>query len=475
MKAMQSRSVLIVDDDASTCNYLSRFLGSRGFEVDRLHSGDKVIARLSSAHRPSVVILDLVMPGTGGLEVLGQMRELRSQVPAIVLSGVGQASTVVRAMKLGAVDYLVKPFNERELESSLHSVLDECQVPATGAIPDDSPGDPAAGGQEDFTSENARILRIKKICSQVADTDVPVVILGESGVGKEVLSLFIHRNSSRRGEPFVKVNCAALPTELLESELFGHERGAFTGALREKPGKFELAAKGTLLLDEIGEMSSHLQAKLLHVLQDGEYNRLGGTRPLRATCRIIAATNKRLDQAVANGDFREDLFYRLNVVRVEIPPLRDRPEDIPALSRLFLEKYRAKYRRGSLDLPPNLIDAFLEYSWPGNVRQLENVIRRYVVLPDLDLALSELRESPRTEAPANQALSLKEVSAMASEEAEKELILNTLDEVNWNRKEAARRLDICYKSLLNRLRRWQVPGRTTRGAPPEDEVESRPS
>jgi transcriptional regulator with PAS, ATPase and Fis domain len=240
--------------------------------------------------------------------------------------------------------------------------------------------------------------------------------------------------------------------------------------MREKPGKFELAGCGTILLDEIAEMSPHLQAKLLHILQDGEFNRLGGVRPLRVSARVLASTNKRLEQAVEKGDFREDLFYRLNVIKIEIPPLRERREDIPSLAQNFLNRYRAKYHRGALQLPEPLAAAFLRYSWPGNVRQLENVIRRYVIVPDVELALSELQD--RVEPPAlerKRAASLKEVAATASEEAEKQLVIRTLQEVNWNRKEAARRLNICYKSLLNRLHRWQVDGRSPRRATADPE------
>jgi two-component system, NtrC family, response regulator AtoC len=257
------------------------------------------------------------------------------------------------------------------------------------------------------------------------------------------------------------VNCAALPADLLESELFGHERGAFTGALREKPGKFELASRGTLMLDEVAEMSPLLQSKLLHVLQDGEYSRLGGTTMLTSGARIIAATNKCLRSMVASGGFREDLYFRLNVIAVEIPSLRERPEDIAPLCDHFVERYRAKYNSRVKQLPPELVAAFRDYSWPGNVRQLENSVKRFLLLPDLQQALGELESKPehRTVAPppiASPSVSLKEHAASAAEQAEKELIFRTLNEVNWNRKKAAQRLNICYKSLLNKLHRWQA-------------------
>jgi len=295
------------------------------------------------------------------------------------------------------------------------------------------------------------------VARQVADTDVPVLILGESGVGKEVLASFIHEQSDRSDGPFVKVNCAALPIDLLESELFGYERGAFTGAVRDKTGKFEQADKGTILLDEIGEMSPHLQAKLLHVLQDSEINRLGGRRPIKIDVRVLAATNKKLKEAVAKGEFRNDLYFRLNVICLEIPPLRARLEDIPILCTHFFDKYREHYHSSVQKLPKELLEAFVRYDWPGNIRQLENVVKRYLILPDADI-LSELRDSslPNPAPLVQPAVSLKEVGSHAAEAAEKETVLKMLEETGWNRKEGARRLHISYKALRNKLKKWQL-------------------
>ena len=310
--------------------------------------------------------------------------------------------------------------------------------------------------QGSFLTSNPQVLRIVDIARHVANTDVPVLILGESGVGKEVLASFIHEQSNRSDGPFVKVNCAALPHELLESELFGYEKGAFTGAIRDKMGKFEQADKGTLLLDEIGEMSPHLQAKLLHVLQDAEFSRLGGKKPVRVNVRIIAATNKKLKEAVLKGEFRNDLYFRLNVIRVELPPLRDRREDIPLLCNHFLEKYRERYQSAVQQVPKDLLEAFVRYDWPGNVRQLENVVKRYLILPDAEI-LSELRNSSAEPAPLSTGpVSLKEVAGHAAEVAEKEVVIRMLEETGWNRKESARRLHISYKALRNKLKKWQM-------------------
>ncbi|PYT13652.1 MAG: sigma-54-dependent Fis family transcriptional regulator, partial [Acidobacteria bacterium] len=342
-------NVWVVDDDASTRSCLSDFLTSKGFEVQCLNSGEHVLARLESAQRPSLLILDIRMPGVDGLEVLAEMQRLGRRIPAIMLSCVTQVNTVVKAMRLGATDYLLKPLNDQELELAVERALEQS-------------GSAAEVAEEEtkiaFPSSNTRMRQIRTICDHVARADVPVLILGESGVGKEVVARYIHAQSERQ-EPFVKVNCAAIPADLLESELFGHERGAFTGAMREKPGKFELAGEGTLLLDEISEMNPVLQAKLLHVLQDGEYSRLGGTCVLRSHARILATTNKPLQSLVASGSFREDLYFRLNVITIEIPPLRERPEDIIPLCRWFVEKYRAKYKSSVEQLPSQLEQAFL--------------------------------------------------------------------------------------------------------------------
>jgi two-component system response regulator AtoC len=309
---------------------------------------------------------------------------------------------------------------------------------------------------EGFVTSNLRMLRIIDIARRVAQTDVPVLILGESGVGKEVLASFIHRHSDRSHRPFVKVNCAALPNELLESELFGYDQGAFTGAARSKPGKFELADTGTLLLDEIGEMSPQLQAKLLHVLQDGEFSRLGARLPTKVNVRILAATNRNLRASVLNGEFRNDLYFRLNVIQVEIPPLRERRGDILPLCKYFLEKYRERYGSTVQTLPQDLLQACVWYDWPGNVRELENFVKRQLILPDSDLhcELSSADFDPLFQNPPSS--SLLEIGDRAAEQAERTAALDMLEETGWNRKESARRLHISYKTFRSRLRKWEL-------------------
>ncbi len=451
---MSKQSILVVDDDKSIRDYLASFLTARGFHVDCLGSGDEAIDRLASGYSPSIMLLDVMLPGKDGIEVLSSVKAIYPSIPIIILSGVGQIKTVVEAMKIGAADYLTKPFEEEALELAIANVIEKQQLKEELKTLKQQL---AYVEQGNILTSNPQMLRIIDISRHVASTDVPVLILGESGVGKEVVASFIHEQSNRSDGPFVKVNCAALPHELLESELFGYERGAFTGAIRDKMGKFEQADKGTLLLDEIGEMSPHLQAKLLHVLQDAEFSRLGGKKPVRVNVRVLAATNKKLKEAVLKGEFRNDLYFRLNVIKLEVPPLRERREDIPLLCAHFLEKYRERYQSSVQQFPKELMETFLRYDWPGNVRQLENIVKRYLILPDADI-ITELRIAiPEEAIPINQGnVSLKEVAGHAAEVAEKEVVLRVLEETGWNRKESARRLRISYKALRNKLKKWQL-------------------
>jgi two-component system, NtrC family, response regulator AtoC len=460
---MSKRSILVVDDDQSVRSYLSDFLTSCGYTVECAESGDQAVTRLSGGYVPCVIVQDIVMPGINGIEVLESVKKINPSIPVIILSAAGQIKTVVDAMKMGAADFLVKPFEEQELELAIENVVEKQKLKEEVKTLKRQLDSYDAG---DILSTNPKVLKIKEIAKHVADTDVPVLITGESGVGKEVIARYIHSHSLRHDKPFVKVNCAALPNDLLESELFGYERGAFTGALNDKPGKFELADKGTLLLDEIGEMTPHLQAKLLHVLQDSEYTRLGAKRTIRVDARVLASTNINLEEHVGNGKFREDLYFRLNVIRIDIPPLRERREDIPVLCNYFLCRYRDRYKSSVEEITPSLMDSFLRYEWPGNVRQLENAVKRYLILPDMNVNLSELKDqtlssatAPAAAKPKEDNMSLKDVGTRAAEQAEKELVLRVLEETSWNRKQAARRLNICYKALLNKLKRWQIDNR----------------
>ncbi len=344
--------------------------------------------------------------------------------------------------------------------------------PGSGPRPRQAPG--ALHPREHYRHQYAPLLdhspamrAIKDIIEQVADTNATVLLRGESGVGKDLVARAVHSASPRFDKPFVKINCAALPTELLESELFGHEKGAFTGAYRRKLGKFEFADKGTLFLDEIGDLPLALQAKLLHVLQDHEFARVGGREMIRVDTRVVASTNRNLEAALSSGEFREDVYYRLNVVEIRVPPLRERKEEIPILVRYFLQTFQREYRR-EVTLPADTLGCLTEYSWPGNVRELENVIRRLVVLGNIQQINGEIfsrltatgaaqsersavEESVAPASPGDATMGLREIARRAARAAERQVILKVLEEVRWNRTRAARLLKVSYKTLLAKM------------------------
>jgi len=456
---MLNVTVLVVDNDRTVCEYLSSFLVVRGYVVDTAASGEEAIARLRAGCRPSLIIVDILLPGLTGLEVLQYTRTTIPPIPVIILSATGKTKIVVQAIKQGASDYIVKPFEDAEMALSIEAIL-ERQTPLNEIS--QSRRKFADSHEVDLVSCDPKVIKVKLIASRVADTNMPVMIVGESGVGKEVLARFIHNVGERRNKPFIKINCAALPEELLESELLGYERGAFTGAISDNPGKFELAHKGTILLDEIAEMSSRLQAKLLHVLQDGEFRRLGGRETVRVDVRVLAATNKKVEQLLASETFRSDLYFRLNVIRLEIPPLRERRDDIPLLANYFVQKYRALKSPVVETIPLEMMSAFLCYPWPGNVRQLENAIQSYVILQDVGLVIDHLNEaSPQTDRLPG-SLKLQAYSTLAAVQAEKEIVARVLEETGWNRKEASRQLHVSYRSLRGKLKKWQMEKRDKR-------------
>jgi two-component system response regulator AtoC len=478
------QQVLVVDDDLAMCGFLRAFLGARGYSALTVTNADEAVRRFH-ADRPAAVLLDVVLPGSmDGLAALAAFRKIDKDVPVIVLSGQGGTSTVVQAMKLGATDFVSKPFEETQLDVVIGNALKQRLLTEEVATLREQLKE-----QSRYTmlfGNSERMAEVRDLIERVSDTDVTVLIRGESGTGKELVARALHERSLRRERPFVKVNCAALPTELLESELFGFEKGAFTGAIQHKPGKFEFANHGTMFLDEIGDMSAPLQAKLLQVLQDGEFSRLGGKSDVQVDVRVITATNRDLETAVAEGTFREDLYFRLNVVTITMPPLRERREEIPLLTDHFLKKYSVQYNKPLNAVGPELGRRFMEYEWPGNVRQLENMIKRMVVLGSEAPILHELQQTahqvyfrspqpaprpvtapppapvfvaaPPPPAPAaappsgDGSVSLKDIARTAAREAERELILRMLTRTRWNRKEAAEILGISYKALLYKIK-----------------------
>jgi two-component system response regulator AtoC len=458
-------SIVIVDDNLDFQRYLSQFLSARGYAVDALTSGNELLARLTAGNIPSLILLDVVMPDIDGIAVIEKISAAGIKVPVIMMSASGLIGPVVEAMKLGASDFLRKPVDEMALEAALANV---CETHRSERVLPEADLDQENPG---FVTTNPKLRRLAEITKRVAPTDVPILILGETGVGKEVLARYAHRHSGRGNKPFVKVNCAALPNDLLESELFGYERGAFTGATTAKPGTFERAHTGTLFLDEIGEMSPHVQAKLLHVLQDGTFTRLGGQKPIQIDARIIASTNVKIDHAIATGKFRADLYFRLSVISLDVPPLCERREDIPLLSKYFIAKYRDRYHAEARELPAQLLNSFVQHDWPGNIRELENAIKRFLVLPDhhglwaeLNPAEESTDNSTRAQAKlAAQSMSVFDVGADAADRAQQDVVRRVLKETHGNRKQAAVRLNVCYKTLLNKLKRW----REKTGVPPQ--------
>ena len=390
----QKPQVMVVDDDLAMCSFLRTFLGARGYGALTVTSADEAVRRFH-AERPAAVLLDVVMPGgMDGLAALAAFKKIDRDVPIIVISGQGRTNTVVQAMKLGATDFVCKPFEDHELEVLLGTALRQRQLSQEVASLRAQLNE-----QSKYTmlfGHSEKMAEVRDMIERVSDTDVTVLIRGESGTGKELVARAVHERSLRKDRPFVKVNCAALPTELLESELFGFEKGAFTGAIQHKPGKFEFANHGTMFLDEIGDISYPLQAKLLQVLQDGEFARLGGKQDVKVDVRLVAATNQELESAVASGRFREDLYFRLNVVTIHLPPLRERREEIPILCDHFLKKYSVQYNKSAGSVSADLASRFMNYDWPGNVRQLENLIKRMVVLGSEAAIVRELQQPAAT-------------------------------------------------------------------------------
>jgi len=394
--------IAVVDDDSGFAGYLRTFLGVRGYEARAYTRGDEIVAAIRQGRPPDIVLLDVTMPGLDGLQTLKALKAARPELQVIMLSGRDQAPVIVEAVRLGAADYIVKPadpdgLGEIALDSAIKQAIERTRLmnevtDLRRLLSDDL-------DQAFLTwSEHPAMRQVAHVIEQVADSDVTVLIRGESGVGKELVARAIHRHSTRKHHPFVKVNCAALPVELLESELFGHEKGAFTGAATTRVGKFEQAHRGTIFLDEIAEMKPALQAKLLHVLQDAAFTKLGSNTTIAVDVRVVTATNRDLEAMLVSGEFREDLYYRLKVIEAVVPPLRERRDEIPQLTDFFITKYSERYHRPVRPLSAQLRERFLQYDWPGNIRELENMVKRCVVLQDEQLVVRELGK-PRRAAP----------------------------------------------------------------------------
>jgi two-component system response regulator AtoC len=500
---MRKPYVAIVDDDSSFAAYLRTFLSLRGYEARCYTRGDELLASMKQAEPPDVILLDVMMPGLDGLATLRALKTSKPEAQVIMLSGRNQASTIVEAVRLGAADYVVKPDDPEGLGEIALDVAIKNAIEKNRLVSELSELRQQLSDDEDRSvwGNSEKMRNIATVIEQVADSDVTVLIRGESGVGKELVSRAIHQRSTRKNRPFVKVNCAALPAELLESELFGHDRGAFTGAATTRIGKFEQADGGTLFMDEIGEMKPALQAKLLHVLQDAEFTKLGSNKRINVDVRVVAATNRDLEKMLLSGEFREDLYYRLKVIELTVPALKERRDEIPTLTDFFVARYSRKYNRPLKPISEQLRHMFLQYDWPGNIRELENMIKRVVILQDEHLVIREIERNmqrvaalsvaaavPAYAAVAGPAVvgagagaplgyappplpdgdvlepaeepepveesggSLASVAKAASMKAERAAIEQTLRQVHWNRRKAAQILGVSYKTLLNKIK-----------------------
>ncbi len=445
----QQTTVLIVDDEKVHRYMLSSMLKEWGWRCVEADDGTTAVAAVEK-HNYDAVLMDIRMVKMDGNEAFQKIHAIRPALPVILMTAYSSVDDAVTMIREGAHDYLTKPLDFDRLRLALERAVDHRQVSEKKIQPAEkhSPLETAIIGK------SAKMHELLEMIGYVAPTEATVLIYGESGTGKELVAEALHKNSERKDGPFVKVNCAALAESLLESELFGHEKGAFTGADRERDGKFVQADGGTLFLDEIGETSQAMQVKLLRVLQEHELQRVGGEKTIKVDVRIIAATNRNLEEEVKNGNFREDLYYRLNVVMLEVPPLRERDGDIPLLVEYFVDKFAEKNRRSVQYILPECMEVLNNYPWPGNVRELENAIERGIILmrgdqlTEKSLPLSVQNYQRSTQQPAID----KEPASLY--EAEKRLVLETMVKTDGNKSEAARRLGITRKTLLNKLNKY---------------------
>lgn len=446
--------ILVIDDEEHMCWALERAMRQEGYQVYTATRGQQGLDIIRE-EAPSLVILDLRMPEMDGMEVLRRAKEMQPKLPVIILTAHGTIETAIEAMKVGAADFITKPFDLDELKIVIKKALMISQLVTEVSFL-----------RSELTKRYGQIIgksqainEIKQLIDKVAASNATVLITGESGTGKEVVAVSIHQASLRRDLPFVTVNCAALPEHLLESELFGHEKGAFTGAVARKMGRFELADRGTIFLDEIGEMPLNMQAKLLRFLQEKTFERVGGTETLRVDVRVVAATNRNLADAISKGVFREDLYYRLNVIPIHLPPLRERKEDIPLLAEHFLAKFQPTYLVNRISQPA--MEMLCSYNWPGNIRELQNVIERAAIICNgseitPDHLPKELQVQKNNSSTTGITVVNLPEGGISLEEVEKQLIVKALERSGGNQTRAAQLLGITRSALLYRMQKHGI-------------------
>ena len=454
----ETKQVLVADDEDNLRRVLKAQLQHDGYEVHTVADGEAVLRTLDE-HHVDVLITDLRMPKLDGMRVLEKVSARFPRLPVIMITAHGTVDTAVEALKLGAFDYVTKPFDQAEFRSVVHKAARTRELAQAHVT-----GDPNERGRYRIIGQSEPMRQVYDVIEKVANTPSTVLITGESGTGKELIARALHENSARRRKPFVSVNCAAIPADLLESELFGYERGAFTGAVTSKPGRFELADGGTLFLDEIAEIPVSMQVKLLRAIQEQQFERVGGIKTISVDARLIAATNRDLKERIANGDFREDLYYRLNVVHIQLPPLRDRPSDIPLLIEHFVQRFNQKLDRSVTGFDDDALARVVRYGWPGNIRELENVVERCMIFAKDGQVGSahlppELRETPRADPildaeidTSPEGTGLKEAVRKATLKLEKEFIARALERTGGNVTHTARLLKISRKSLQNKMK-----------------------
>jgi two-component system response regulator AtoC len=460
--------ILIVDDDPMMLRYTRSLLESEGYQVRSASTGADALHEMQIAPLPELVLLDMVMPETDGLDTLSGILASSPATKVVMLSGQHDPAGIVQAMKLGAADYLAKPVDEDRL-------LEAVRLYASSVVKEEEPEliYEELGTENFFLAASPAMKNIYEQVKRIARVEVPVLITGESGTGKEIIAQLLHKHSARAKKRFLKINCAAIPEELLESELFGYEAGAFTGATTSKPGYFEQCDHGTILLDEIGEMPPRLQAKLLQVLQEQRFFRLGGKAPVTVDVRILAATNVDVKLAVEQGRLRLDLYYRLNAFNIVLPPLRERLEEITPLFRHFMKHMAYAYQHPVRPLTDSMFRTLMQHTWPGNLRELYNVVKRYLVLGDETL-MAAPSSAPEHRKPAgirrrstDASNDLKQTVRELKHEAEAEAIRNALETTQWRRKDAAQLLGICYKALIYKSRQYGIINPRDRVAAPK--------
>ncbi len=443
--------ILVVEDTESLRTVLASVLESVGYEVDAAPSAEEAEALLRE-HEYSCILCDFKLPKKNGLDLLSDVRSLPRTTPFIIMTAFGTIQIAVEAMRRGANDFLCKPFEPEMLIQVIREVIEHKRVMHRSTI--ETPARKSGA----FLSANPGFNKILAQAEKVAAVDTSVLILGESGTGKELMARFVHAHSARAEQPFIPVNCAAIPSELLESEFFGHEAGSFTGATQSRPGVLELATKGTIFLDEIGDMPLALQVKLLRALQEREIKRVGGTKTIKVNPRLIAATNKPIETALNEGSIREDLYYRIAVVSFTLPPLRDRPEDVLLLSEHFVDHFCKVLKREPLRITESAKQMLRRYAWPGNARELENVMERACILAEAEIRPEHLGLKPVIDFSMYEdaTLSLPEIALRAAQQAEKDLIVRTLSRTSGNKTQAAKILGVSYKTLLSKVKEYSL-------------------